>query len=330
MPVSHEAAAKLPAVSGSSGHLVVQRAPREAGKREWPGQVFADWELSYEEAMLGFVAASQESEQRQRKGSNESVQNGSATFEGAKRALNEAEMQLRDERRQVRQQRKFEDAAWKAVRAARRAERDAERLCRRERRGQREDKLARDEQWRAVRAHRRATLEQRKQEDEAWRDRRRELRQQMSQLPVVIAWMAILVVIDNCTRQCLGLPLFVAGPSVTAEMIVEALRVLLPANLRFLISDRGTHFKANAFKTLVLSQDFVHVLIARHRPQSNGIAERFILTLKEWLEDKSWHNDQELAALLRQFLDEYNNRPHQGLPIPGLSPNEFAHRAWLM
>ena len=81
---------------------------------------------------------------------------------------------------------------------------------------------------------------------------------------------------------------------------------------------------------LMLSEEFIQVYIARHRPQSNGIAERFVRTLKEWLADKTWPDDQELAALLRQFLDEFNNRPHQGLPIPGLSPNEFANRIWLM
>jgi hypothetical protein len=29
-------------------------------------------------------------------------------------------------------------------------------------------------------------------------------------------------------------------------------------------------------------------------------------------------------------LVEYNNRPHQGLGLPGLSPNEFANRIWLL
>ncbi len=104
------------------------------------------------------------------------------------------------------------------------------------------------------------------------------------------------------------------------------MRVLLPPELQFLISDRGLHFNSKAFKKLALNQDFIHVLIARHRPQSNGIAERFVRTLKEWLMDKPWEDDKELAELLEQFVDGYNDRPHQGLTVLGLSPNEFARR----
>jgi putative transposase len=215
--------------------------------------------------------------------------------------------------------------------AARKAEEQTHQvLCKQERRQQRNVKQARDEHWRALREQRRTTLEQRQREDEEWRQKRLSLRECWSQLPVVTAWIAILVVIDNCTRQCLGLPLFVAGPKVTSEMVVEALRVLLPPELLFLISDRGTHFTAKAFRKIILSEEFIHVLIARHRPQSNGIAERFVRSLKEWLADESWQDDQELAAILQKFLDEYNDRPHQGLAIPGLSPNEFANRIWLM
>jgi hypothetical protein len=60
----------------------------------------------------------------------------------------------------------------------------------------------------------------------------------MTLLPIVTDWIAVLVVTDNCTRQCLGLPLFVAGSHVTSEMVALALRTLLPADLQFLISDR--------------------------------------------------------------------------------------------
>ena len=90
------------------------------------------------------------------------------------------------------------------------------------------------------------------------------------------------------------------------------------------------HFTAAVFATLAEDETFVHVVIARHRPQSNGIAERFVRTLKAWLRDKDWQDEQALADLLGDFLREYNDRPHQGLPIPGLSPNEFAARIGLM
>jgi len=79
-------------------------------------------------------------------------------------------------------------------------------------------------------------------------------------------------------------------------------------------------------KQLAAEKNFIHVVIARHRPQSNGIAQRFVRTVKEWLADKSWQSGEELGLLLKPFLIEYNDRPHQGLPIPGLSPNEFAKR----
>ena len=172
-------------------------------------------------------------------------------------------------------------------------------------------------------------MAQRKELNQAWQQQRLAYRQQWSQLQIVMAWIAILVITDNGTRQCLGLPLFVAGRKVTAEMIVEALRRLLARELLFLISDRGIHFRAAAFQSLMGEAEFIYVLIARHGPQSNGIAERFVRSLKEWLRDKSWQDDLELAVLLEQFLAEYNARHHQGLHIAGLSPDEFANRIWL-
>jgi transposase InsO family protein len=78
----------------------------------------------------------------------------------------------------------------------------------------------------------------------------------------------------------MGSKVFVMGAKVAAELIVEVLRTSLPPELHFLISDRGTQFTANTFRQFALRQKFVHVSIAWHRPQSNGIAERFVRTLK--------------------------------------------------
>ena len=320
VPAEHLAESKLPAVSGSSGHLVVER-PKD-NEPDYPGRIFENSSLTYEEAMWAFVEASKQPK------TSEIIPSASESISPkvAIRQVRQEESQLRAERRGIRVRRQQEDTAWQSLCEEHRQE-EAQKSTRRARRGER---AARLKQWKALRQQRQQTLNKRQQEDATWRQRREELRQRMTLLPIVTAWIAILVITDNCTRQCLGLPLFVAGSSVTAEMVVAALRALLPDELQFLISDRGVHFMAQIFEQLARSEGFLHVVIARHRPQSNGIAERFVRTLKEWLAAKTWSTEQELQRLIAQFLAEYNNRPHQGLAIPGLSPNEFANRIWLM
>jgi transposase InsO family protein len=331
VPASHVAELKLPAVSGSSGRLVIERLTDEGEGHDYPGRVFEDSGLDYTQAMLAFAAASTPPSLEAPAPVTTAEEAGQRSLSVQRQALRHEASQLREQRRQTRAQRKQEDAAWAALRAQRRAEQAAQRAqSKTERKQQRQQRRAQNQAWRQIRQQRQAQHQQRAQEDEQWRRQRQSLRERMSRLPIVTAWIAILVITDNCTRQCLGLPLFVAGPQVTSELIVEALRALLPPELLFLITDRGTHFTSKVFKELMRSHEFIHILIARHRPQSNGIAERFVRTLKVWLRNKSWETEQELAALLQQFLSEYNDGPHQGLPIPGLSPNEFAKRIWLM
>lgn len=289
---------------------------------QYPGRIFADPEQDYVAAMNAFVEASAQTSEDKKPAEDEEKQARQAEI----RQLRQEEERLRIERRAIRTRRQQEDAAWQELRHQQRQKDDA--LS--PRRAQYGERKAIQEERRVLREQRRQRLAQRQQEDEVWRQQRQRLRRQMALLPVVTAWIAILVVTDNCTRQCFGLPLFVAGPKVTADLVVDALRTLLPAELQFLISDRGVHFTAQVLQELARSEGFVHVVIARHRPQSNGIAERFVRTLKEWLATRSWNDDQELLALLTEFRTEYNDRPHQGLAIKGLSPNEFAKRIWLM
>lgn len=323
MPVSHLVDVKLPAVSGSSGHLVVERLKEPGQEPDYPGRVFADPELDYVEAVQAFVQAS-----RPLFGAR--LEAGPSPRTELQQVRQE-EDQLRIERRNLRKHRELEDAAWRVIWSQQRYKKpSAEERAQPKARARWGSRKVQEEQRQDLRRQHRQQSQQRQQEDQQWRLHRKSLREQFSLLPMVTAWIAILVITDNCTRQCLGLPLFVAGAHVTAEMVVSALQVLLPANLQFLISDRGTHFTADVFQQLATDAEFVHVVIARHRPQSNGIAERFVRTLKAWLADKAWQSDQELVEFLSLFLLEYNDRPHQGLPIPGLSPNEYAKRIWLV
>jgi len=201
----------------------------------WPGRVFEDTALTYEEAMLGFVAASQERANQAKQENQDELLTDQAATKAAKRALRHEETQLRDERRRVREKRKLEDAAWREIRVQRQAAVQAYRaLSKQERRQQRPAKQAQDEQWRAAWAQRQGLMAVRQTEDEAWHEARRLFRERWAELPARTVWMAILVVIDNCTRQCLGLPLFTAGVNVTAAIVAEALSALLPSELRFL------------------------------------------------------------------------------------------------
>jgi transposase InsO family protein len=170
----------------------------------------------------------------------------------------------------------------------------------------------------------------RREADVAWRQARQELLNEEAQakavLPPVLTWIAILVVIDNCTRRCLGLASFAAGVHVTADSVVAALRLWLPAGLQFVISDNGAQFRSEAFASLASSAQFVHVRIAPYRARTNGIAERFVRTLKEWLEAHAWSGPDDMPAILAQMQTDYDDRPHQARELQGLSPNEYDRR----
>jgi transposase InsO family protein len=323
VPLTHEGAAAWAAASVSQAAAGAEPtdAPAPAPPLPWAGQVFGDADRGYPEQMAAYQtqrAAKGRRKQRRRQ------------KQAARQALNARSDELRVARRAQRQARRAADAAWQAQRTAHRAARQArQRQTRAERRASRPDWAARQAAWAAARRARTATAAQRDQEDAAWRAARHAIRQTLADLtatPLVSMWLAILVVIDNGTRRCLQLPVFVTGAHVTAVEVVAQLRQHWPADLQFVISDNGAQFIANAFAQFAQDMGFLHVRIAPHRPQTNGVAERFVRTLKEWLAWHAWQNDTELAALLTEFIVYYNERPHQGAELNGLSPNEYARR----
>lgn len=322
VPVRHTDEKKLPAVSGSSGHLVVAHLRTDEEPSPWPGQVFAETDLDYEAAMRQYAANTQDRlrwRKAERPATPQELTRWRKEWEG------------RAERYRVRDQRKRQQAAWKAAKLEWRQTRCTYlALPRLEREKQRDAYLAAQQSWEQIRQQRQETLRQWKQEDQEWHQANRHLKTGATTDTSAPIWIAILVVTDNCTRQCLGLPIFRTGPKVTADEVITALQVILPKDLAFMISDQGTHFRSKALANLAEEAEFIHVPSYRHRPQSNGIAERFVLTLKNWLRHHSWEQADALEGLLAKFRPEYNDRPHQGLAIPGLSPNEFANRIWLM
>ena len=318
----HSGEEKLPAVSGSSGHLVIERLGNAAEPPVWPGQVFGDPDLTFAEAMQPYIAATQDRFLHPRRA------NAALPTEPSRwRIVLEAHAQ----RHLVIEQRQGEDRVWRTAKAAFRQAKEARKQ---QPKAQRKAQRAIWEQvlrtWIQCRAQRSLQFQIREQENEIWHQSNLTRQGRDAQNPAEREWLAVLVITDNCTRQCLGLPLFRSGASVTSLEVVDALRTLLPPELLFLISDQGKHFKTQWMAQLAEQEDFVQVLVYRHRPQSNGIAERFVLTFKRWLRNRSWNLADELEPLVALFVSEYNQRPHQGLAIPGLSPLEFAQRFWLL
>jgi transposase InsO family protein len=250
--------------------------------------------------------------------------------QAARQALNRRNDELRVARRQHRLARPPEDAAWRQARTAQRRARAARQPhSRAERRTARAAWRQQTATWAAAQQTHRQQVAQRKAQDADWRQARLAILSQLAALtalPLVTAWLAILGVVDNGTRRCLRLPRFVTGGHVTAAEIITQLRQHWPPEIQCVISDKGAQFIADAFTQFAQDMAFLHVRIAPHHPQTNGIAERFVRTLKEWLAWHTWQTPEVLTALLAEFIVYYNDRPHQGAELAGLSPNEFAQR----
>jgi transposase InsO family protein len=272
----------------------------------YAGEVFQETGGSYEEKMHRYLQQRVANEQHRKQRETEKSRGKSRL-----KMVKEQEDQLRVQRRHTRQKRAQEDIRWKAYRTAHKGMHN------------------KDEDWPSRKAARKQIMITRAEADQLWRTKRKRINEQKQQLGlgrVVNVHIAILVVIDNCTRKCVALPSFLAGKHVTAEMIVQTVRDLLPETLKYLISDNGPQFIAHLFEQMCTQQEFIHVRITPRRPQTNGIAERFVRTVKEMLYEYEWEDETQFVPILQHIFSEYNNRPHQGRELKGLSPNEYEKR----
>ncbi|XP_042143350.1 uncharacterized protein K02A2.6-like [Ixodes scapularis] len=98
--------------------------------------------------------------------------------------------------------------------------------------------------------------------------------------------------------------------STSAEATIEKLRELfshfgLPD---VVVSDNGPQFCSQEFQIFLRENGVRHVRTAPYHPSSNGLAERFIRTLKEALRKEM--PGRPLSRRLASFLLAYRNTPH--------------------
>jgi len=309
----------IPAVSGSCGRLKDPSPPKS--EAQWPGQVFNNVESTFAAATDKYV----QQKNQPKEDEEPTIYNELQTTAVQKKELNQKQESLRIQRRKIRVQRRFETLDYKENKKNIRVQRQTHKnLSRTDKRADKEEMKKKKQLWKAAKEHQLIIREKRKQEDALWRLDRQKIIQQKIQLPDT-KWFAILIMIDNCTRKSISLPLFIDGVHTTAQATAQALQQALPI-IEYLISDRGVHFKNQYVAKLAQELGFKQVFVGPHRPQTNGIAERFVRTLKEWLLDKTWTNEQEINLLLQQFKTHYNDRPHQAKELNGLSPLEYERR----
>jgi len=135
--------------------------------------------------------------------------------------------------------------------------------------------------------------------------------------------LRILVVVDDCTRECLAL---VADTSISGLRVTRELDRLLAerGKPKMIVSDNGTELTSNAILCWAGDHKVAWHYIAPGRPVQNAFAESFIGRLRdELLNETLFRSLQHARAVLEAWRADYNDeRPHSRLDW--MSPSIYA------
>ena len=72
-------------------------------------------------------------------------------------------------------------------------------------------------------------------------------------------------------------------PSITSTQTIEKLRIVFATHglPRKVVTDNGSSFTSEEFRTFMANNGIVHVTTAPYHPSSNGLAERAVQTVKQ-------------------------------------------------
>jgi putative transposase len=136
----------------------------------------------------------------------------------------------------------------------------------------------------------------------------------------------VLTVIDDCTRECLGL---IADTSLSGSRVARELHQIIAqrGSPKMIVSDNGTEFTSNAILNWADEAKVDWHYIAPGKPQQNGFIESFNGKLRdEKLNDTLFSTLHQARVELATWRTDYNHhRPHSGLGW--LTPSEFAKTA---
>jgi putative transposase len=136
----------------------------------------------------------------------------------------------------------------------------------------------------------------------------------------------ILAVVDDFTRECLGL---VPDSSISGGRVARELDRIIErrkARPKVCVSDNGTELTSMAILKWQRNRSVDWHYIAPGKPQQNAFAESFIGRLRdECLNETLFSSLDEARAVLAAWREDYNRvRPHSSLA--NQTPEEFRHQ----
>jgi putative transposase len=135
--------------------------------------------------------------------------------------------------------------------------------------------------------------------------------------------LRILVVVDDCTRECLAL---VADTSISGLRLARELDRLLAqrGKPKMIVSDNGTELTSNAILRWAGDHKVAWHYIAPGKPVQNAFAESFIGRLRdELLNEILFRSLPHVRTVLETWRADYNDeRPHSQLDW--MSPSIYA------
>ena len=97
--------------------------------------------------------------------------------------------------------------------------------------------------------------------------------------------------------------------SITSEATIEKLRDMLARHgiPQQLVSDNGSQFTSHEFSDFMKGNGIKHTLVAPYHPRSNGQAERFVQTFKQFFKAEG---SDSIKQSLARFLFSYRTTPN--------------------
>nr|XP_003708371.1 PREDICTED: uncharacterized protein K02A2.6-like [Megachile rotundata] len=126
------------------------------------------------------------------------------------------------------------------------------------------------------------------------------------------------ILVDAYTRW----PEVFVTKDITTKTTIRILREIFSrfGNPKVLVSDNGRQFIANEFKEFLRINGITHKLTAPYHPATNGLAERYVQTLKKSIRATNPSNEEEKHKAVHDLLLQYRRTRHS---ITNKTPSEL-------